>query len=677
MIQILCACYNIYRGDNMKEKIELKDFLNYQFIGMPKYNEVGDVLAFLVANQNEEDNSYESSIHIYRDGKITQLTTSLKEGYFYWKDNETIIFRNMRDQKDLDKVKNGEDLSVFYSININGGEAVKAFSIPLQVGSVKHLNEDTLLLSVNYNKEYSKAYLLNEDAKKELLQKKKDMEDYHVLTQVPFYFNGQGYVNDDRSVLFLYNLKDESLKCITDENIDVSNIEVSLDGTSIYYSASLFETVSQRKEKIYHYSLETEKTECLLEDVLSIHDFKIMDDHLFIAGAKGDDYGINENAKFYRFDLKTSKLELVYNHDACLGSSVGSDARYIGGSSIKVVAGDYYFISTINNASQIQVFKKDNTLHEVLKLDGSVDSFDMHDDKIALVAMNNGKLQELYIKEEKLSQVSTFNEEVLKGKYVAQYEALSFERDGYTLDGWVLKPKDYDENKSYPAILDIHGGPKTVYGPVFYHEMQVWANMGAFVFFMNPRGSDGHGNEFADIRGKYGTGDYDDLMMFTDLVLEKYPSIDQTKVAVTGGSYGGFMTNWIIGHTDRFVAAASQRSISNWIGFAYSSDIGPYFATDQQGVDNIYDGVEKLWWHSPLKYARDVKTPTLFIHSDEDFRCPYFEGIQMYGALMEQGVPSRLVMFKGENHELSRGGKPKHRVKRLEEITNWIFGYFN
>lgn len=118
--------------------------------------------------------------------------------------------------------------------------------------------------------------------------------------------------------------------------------------------------------------------------------------------------------------------------------------------------------------------------------------------------------------------------------------------------------KNYDETKKYPAILDIHGGPKTVYGKVFYHEMQVWASKGYFVFFCNIHGSDGRGNEFMDIRGKYGTIDYDELMQFTDKVLETYPQIDASKVGVTGGSYGGFMTNWIIGHTDRFACAASQ-----------------------------------------------------------------------------------------------------------------------
>ena len=141
-----------------------------------------------------------------------------------------------------------------------------------------------------------------------------------------------------------------------------------------------------------------------------------------------------------------------------------------------------------------------------------------------------------------------------------------------------------------------------------------------------------------------------------------------------GGSYGGWMTNWIIGHTDRFAAACSQRSISNWISFFGNSDIGYYFTPDQAGTDPWTDAT-KLWDNSPLKYADRVKTPTLFIHSDEDYRCWLPEGLQMYTALKYHGIDSRMVVFHGENHELSRSGKPRARIKRLEEIIAWFRRY--
>ena len=238
----------------------------------------------------------------------------------------------------------------------------------------------------------------------------------------------------------------------------------------------------------------------------------------------------------------------------------------------------------------------------------------------------------------------------------------------------MIEPAGREPGRKYPAILDIHGGPKTVYGPHFFHEMQYWANEGFAVIFTNPTGGDGRGNEFMDIRGKYGTVDYRDLMRFVDEALARFDFIDKERLGVTGGSYGGFMTNWIIGHTGLFKAAASQRSISSWLSFSNTSDIGYFFNADQTGA-TAWEDHEKLWEHSPLKYAGQVTTPTLFLHSDEDTRCWMAEGIQMFYALKNFGVPSRLVLFHKETHELSRSGRPKSRIRRNEEILNWMKKY--
>ncbi|MBO4213462.1 MAG: S9 family peptidase [Lachnospiraceae bacterium] len=284
-------------------------------------------------------------------------------------------------------------------------------------------------------------------------------------------------------------------------------------------------------------------------------------------------------------------------------------------------------------------------------------------------------LEELYrLKNGKVTKLTHFNDSMLKGRYVAVPEKMTIQSEGFDIDGWVLKPIDYNPKKKYPAILEVHGGPKTVYGEIFHHEMQHFASEGYFVFFCNPVGSDGRGGKFADIRGHYGDHDFKNLMDFTDAVLKKYPQIDPKRVGVTGGSYGGFMTNWIVGHTDRFACAATQRSISNWISFHGVSDIGPYFAKDQTQGD-IEGKIKKMWDQSPLKYADNVKTPLLFIHSDEDYRCPLSQGMQFYSALANKGQIVRMCIFHGENHELSRSGKPKHRMRRLTEISNWMKEY--
>ncbi len=359
--------------------------------------------------------------------------------------------------------------------------------------------------------------------------------------------------------------------------------------------------------------------------------------------------------------------------DRSTWNSVGSDCRYGGGKST-VIDGKYlYFITTEIDSSYINRIDIDGNIEKVSFNGGAIDCFDVKNGNILFVGLKNQKLQEIYLlKDGSEIKVSKFNQWVQNELKISKPERLEVETEsGVIVEGWVLKPVDFEEDKKYPAILDIHGGPKTVYGEVFYHEMQLWANMGYFVFFCNPRGSDGHGRAYADIRGKYGTIDYDDIMTFTDKVLEKYKNIDMNNIGVTGGSYGGFMTNWIIGHTDRFKAAASQRSIANWISKFCTTDIGFYFVDDQND-STPWNNMDKLWYHSPLKYADKVKTPTLFIHSEEDYRCWLAEGLQMFTALKYHGVEARLCMFRGENHELSRSGKPKHRIRRLTEITNWF-----
>ena len=337
-----------------------------------------------------------------------------------------------------------------------------------------------------------------------------------------------------------------------------------------------------------------------------------------------------------------------------------------------MVNGECYFISTIDDYAWLRKLDKDFQISDSLTKGSSCDSFDFNGEHLVSCELQGQKLAELYLDGE---QITDFNGALLSELSVITPEPLTFTAtDGYEIHGWVMKPAGYEEGKSYPAILHIHGGPRTVFSDVFHHEMQMWANAGYFVFFCNPRGSDGRGTAFGDINGIYGTVDYVNLMEFTDKVLESYPMIDQTRVGVTGGSYGGFMTNWIIGHTDRFKAAATQRSICNWIAFEHTSDIGHTFPYANVGGDTIHN-LELLWEQSPLKYAPNFKTPTLIIHSDEDYRCYMVDGFSMFSALKRQGVPTKMCLFHGENHELSRGGKPENRIDRMTEILNWMDAY--
>lgn len=659
--------------------LSLDTFTSYQFLSGLRRGPEGD-LAFLGAKANVEANSYDRDLWVKpKEGDAFQLTTDGKTSGFLWDGAHTLLFASSRDPEQKKHLEAGEEYTTFYRLDLRGGEAKKAFSVPLSASLEEKVGDGLYLLRIDWDLQFSKVYTMKGAAKEELLKEKKEEKDYQVLDELPFYFNGQGYVNKHRDALFLYNETTDKLTRITKETFAVGSAHLSPDGTKVVFTGQNFTVKRKEKSGIYVYDLASGKTTQLLAPrVYEVYDALWWGEKILALATDQKRYSINENVQFYILDPATGDMSLLAPYEDAVASSVGSDCRLGGGDSWLVSGGKFYFIATIRNASQVFCLEESGEIRPVYTQEGSVDCLDVADGTLYFIGMQDMKLQEIYAWDEakqERTQLTSLNQKVLEDVYVAMPQKLTFENDNTDLDGWVLLPKDFDPQQSYPGILDIHGGPKTVYGEVFYHEMQFWANQGYFVFFCNPRGGDGRGNEFADLKGKYGTIDYSDLMAFTDKVLEKYPQIDKARLCVTGGSYGGFMTNWIVGHTDRFCAAATQRSITNWVGFGFTSDIGEEFARDQMGLglkDNVWNSMEKMWYHSPLKYLDQCVTPTLVIHSDEDYRCPISEGYQIYSALQQRGVETRMVIFHGENHELSRSGKPRHRIRRLKEITGWF-----
>lgn len=656
------------------ENLKLKDFLDYKYLSNLEFSPNGENAGFVVHTTNYDDNNYQSNIWLLNNKtkKYSKLTSLNEEKSFLWIDNSTIIFPALRDAKLREKVSQGEKWTAYYSIDINGGEADKYMQIPLLVTAIKMIDKDNFVLTAQYDNYGINLNELTGEERSKAVAKLKEEKDYEVLDEIPFWSNGGGFTNQKRNRLYLYNRISNEVTPLSCEHTVVTYFSYK-DG-KVLYVGNLFEGKLEQREGIFCYDIASKTTETLLpiDANFRVTFAEFLEDTVICALNDCKEYGMNQNPSFYI--IKNGKVELLKKHDTWMANTVGSDCRYGGGKSYRVANGKLYFPTTVFKDSFLNTIDLAGNETVLTKADGSVDVYDVHGDEILFAGLRGIKLQEIYsLKDGEETQITKFNENIYTDKKISIPEKCNFVNDGIEIEGWVLKPVDYDETKTYPAILDIHGGPKTVFGEVFYHEMQVWANMGYFVFFCNPRGGDGRGNAFADIRGKYGTIDYDDLMKFTDVVLEKYP-IKADRVGVTGGSYGGYMTNWIIGHTDRFRCAASQRSIANWISKFGTTDIGYYFNADQN-ASTPWINQEKLWWHSPMKYADKVKTPTLFIHSEEDYRCWLAEGIQMFTALKYHGVEARLCMFRGENHELSRSGKPKHRVRRLEEMTNWFEKY--
>lgn len=273
------------------------------------------------------------------------------------------------------------------------------------------------------------------------------------------------------------------------------------------------------------------------------------------------------------------------------------------------------------------------------------------------------------------SRLTSLNDEFLDGIALSEPEEFTVKSpDGTEIQGWVMKPVPFEEGAKYPMILEIHGGPHGMYSDGFMHEFQLLAARGYVVVYCNPRGSSGYGEAFTrDSHMRWGESDMPDVMAAVDHVLEQ-GYVDESRMGVTGGSYGGYMTLWVIGHTDRFKAAVTQRCVSNLFSFFGTSDIGWNFI-DYEFGGTPWDNREHLMKYSPITYIEEMTTPLLIVHSERDFRCPIEQAEQVFISLKRLGRTTEFVRFPDETHDLSRSGKPKHRTERLEHIIGWFDRY--
>jgi len=350
---------------------------------------------------------------------------------------------------------------------------------------------------------------------------------------------------------------------------------------------------------------------------------------------------------------------------------------------------DIYFMASMRGTTHVYAARPDGNLLPQRVTDGQyhVSGFTLDEARrqLALAISDPAVPGDIYTQPVSLEEqhdetrapqrLTEVNAALLAEAELARPEELAYHGpDGWELQGWVMRPTRAAPDEKLPTILEIHGGPAAMYGYSFFMEFQLLVAQGYAVVYGNPRGSTGYGRQFSGaVTLDWGGRDYQDVMAGLDAAISR-GGIDETRLGVTGGSYGGYMTNWAVGHSDRFAAAVTMRSVTNAADFFGESDLGWWLAVDEMG-GTPWENLDLLMQHSPITYVANIHTPLLILHSDNDLRCPIGQGEQLFTALKYLGRETRLVRFEEQSHDLSRGGHPRSRVIRYHAILDWFAKY--
>lgn len=643
-----------------KRAIEVEDFLKYKMLSHPDFSPDGSKIAFSVHQGNKEDNLYNGDIVITEtdgSGSIRFSYGGKDSSPKFSPDGKSLLFLSKRT---LEKDEKGNEL---YIMSLPAGQARRLLKKKEGIGNAEWSHDS--------NSIYFTSRVLD---KQEAEDEEKD--GVKVIRRRKLWFNGEGFVHNSRNHLFSINVESGNITQVTSGEFDVAASHISNDGKKIGYLASIDETRPYINDL---FIIDSNGTTKVTKSDMQIADFAWSPDDKQIAlnGAYYFPRGFASNSHIYIAEpKKESELKRIEDVDLEKENALNSDARSSAHGSASIYwKNDYiYYLEEHGGSVFLNKLKPGSQPQLLVGEEASIEDYNVSQDgKVAFVQMDSTHLSELEILQDgSTKQLTHLNDSVYEELDIAKQEYFTLEAsDGAIIDCWILTK---NRSKKLPTILYIHGGPKTSFGNAYLHEFQTFASLGYAVLFANIRGSNGYSEDFADLRGHYGERDYKDLLEVVEYAAQNYPFIDKDRMGVAGGSYGGFMTNWVVGHTDLFKAAVSDRSIASWESFFGTSDIGTYFTKDQIGTDP-FEGRIDLERMSPITYVKNVKTPVLVVHSMEDYRCWMVEGLQFYTALKYLGKDTEMVLFPEENHDLSRIGKPRRRISRLNHYLRWFDKY--
>jgi len=684
------------QGQGSKRFITEKDLLKFTWIADPQLSPDGSAVAFVRVTVNERDDRYDTAIFaVPADGRDAprRLTAGNRDTAPRWSpDGKRLAF--VRASERDGKTQPGQ----IYVLAMDGGEARPVTELAAGAGNPAW-SPDGMRLAFTSATEFKDPKAAGEP--KPSGERKSDVQ---VITRAVYRENGNpGYVdNEHRTHIFTVagvgadappapSQKPAAPVQLTDGEFSEGGLQWAPDGSKIYFvstrvpepyyeekGAELFSVpagggaitkVAAIEGSISNISISPDGSRIAFVGELRgtpIRSYSQTD--LWLTGATPGSAPKNLTAD-YDFDIASgiggdqaaprgqNRKPLVWSRDGASIFVVGAEK---GSSNIKrltVASGKLEPVTTGE--------------HDVVAFSATPDG-----SRIAATLSTQTNIGDLSVldpgSKAAPTQITRVNEELFKDLQQSTPEEIWYKSfDGRNIQGWILKPPDFDPSKKYPLILEIHGGPHAAYGNTYTHEFMWMAAKGYVVLFTNPRGSTTYGQEFGNIiQYRYPGDDYKDLMAGVDEVVKR-GYVDANRLGVTGGSGGGLLTNWTITQTQRFKAAVAQRDIADWSGFWYTADFTLYQPTWFRKAP--WEDPQDFAARSPITHVAKVTTPLMLINGDADYRTPPANGGEMmFRALKYRHIPTVMVRFPRESHELSRSGEPWHRIERLRHIVGWM-----
>ncbi|MBU1626263.1 S9 family peptidase [bacterium] len=667
-----------------KRKIKISDLFDIKFTSDSEISPDGEKIAFTIKSVSKDRTKYHSNIYMIdiETSELTKFTVGdHADGALCWSpDSKKIAFVSDREGK-----------AQIYCISISGGEAQKLTD--LADGSISELTfspcgEKLAFVYTPKKKRELFEYVDEEEKKKLDADKGKDRVLCKVITRLRYKVDGGKYKEDEKDHIYVLDLDTKEIKQVTTGDYDDFNPVFFPDGKKILFVSNRTENpdLNSFHNDLFMVSVDGGDAQFINTPPGPLFQPSISKDGKKVTYIGHDNpkdaWGVT-NFHLWLKDLQTGDCnDIVRNFDRTCNNVTVGDMRTSAGSPSPVFSEDessLYFIASDQGTCRLfNVDLESEKVEAITKFDGEVVNFSFSENKQKAALListldSPGDIWSVNIneKEHKFSRLTHLNQDLLDSLSLSEPEEIHFpSKDKFMVHGWILKPPDFDQSKKYPMILEIHGGPRCQYAKSFFFEFHLLAAAGYVVLYTNPRGGQGYGSSFAGtIINDWGNVDYQDLMSGVDFMLEK-GYIDHGRLGVTGGSYGGYMTNWIVGHTNRFKAAITLRSVSNLMSMFGTCDFG--YDIPREFGGSPWENLSELLRMSPLSYVQNINTPLLIIHSEQDLRTCIEQAEQLFVALKVLGKEVTFLRFPDESHELSRSGSPDRRAKGLEWILKWF-----